>query len=117
MNRRNFLKLLTSSVVAVAVATHIPLDYLPEELHGDALLKWITKSWNQMARGKSREEIKQFQGFASPRFFYTFESSLVCMQRFTSTKAPSWAPNLAFKTTRVNLDENLKGFQLEWRKV
>lgn len=53
MNRRGFLKALSTAAVGVAVAAHVPAQWMPTlRLRNETALEYLRRAYNEHTRGK-----------------------------------------------------------------
>ena len=110
MNRRGFLKLLTSAAITAAVITHVPTSWIPEEAHSKAAIEFLTRIWRKNSTNSSNYPRRIW---VSQAVYNMYGSELTPVQRWTMLEDfnVSKKPNLFFKNSIVTADDNLTGWQ------
>lgn len=108
MNRRSFLQKAAAGLFGLAVAAHLPMNYLPESVKVHGALAYLNKIFNNFVKEQGRLPVAIT---VSPELFTVFESELQVNQRFTFKDLEAKGrPNLAFKMCAVTYHEGFKGY-------
>jgi len=111
MNRRDFFKRLSTSLVTAYVATSLPFDWLPNKARVEGLQMIMTKAFNEFVKGKRSADWGHIKIEASHKVFEQFSSEIQQNQRFTSTDYMySGIPTLMFKSAIMTNSGSKDGF-------
>ena len=83
-NRRSFVKKLLAAAAMTCIAIRFPLEALPPLISKPTATAYVTKVWNDYAKGKGFSNLSKMHMVASPDMYEALCQELTVVQRFTT---------------------------------
>lgn len=112
ITRRGFLKAFTTVVAGAAVATHIPVEWMPTQvLRTETALSYLRRAYNRWADEHHRAPYLIMGG---PRLFEAVEQEMMAIQRivFTAPATCGYCDSIMVSQTKcLNCGASTEGYR------
>jgi hypothetical protein len=97
LSRRRFFGIVSTAVVATALSTHIPLEWVPQPIRYQGALGYLLRAYAEHTKGLKFSEFPQW-AYVGNDLWDAFATEIQASQRFTraSDEAAGWR-SLMFK--------------------
>ena len=113
LTRRKFFGVLSTALVGTYTTLHIPPSWLPRTLKQGSVQTYLTQQWNRVTKGTGILHTPSYI-FVSQELFEAFEGELTFLTRWTDSPTLKGPRTLLFKSTKMRIGTNLKGWDLAW---